>query len=127
MQFGPNSTIYLFTYFFYLFISLFIFSFIYLFTFLFIFLFIYLFGKTILQMYIDVIQPLAIELYMITCLLHAYDTHAKTGQNQLKLIWKSTISTVRAQNQLFEHNINVNWFACDTPSTNQRTGIKNEK
>ena len=41
----------------------------------------------------DVILPLAVEMYMMTCLLHAlhafqdtmYDTHAKTGQNQLKL------------------------------------------
>ena len=40
---------------------------------------------------------------LLSCTI--YDTHAKTGQNQLKLIWKSTISTVRAQYQLFEHNI----------------------
>ena len=50
------------------------------------------------------------------------DTHAKTGQNQLKLVWKSTISAVRAQYQLFEHNINIKWFACDMPSTNKSTG-----
>ena len=46
------------------------------------------------------------------CFMHSmlfsrtnYDTHAKTGQNQLKLIWKSVISGFRAQYQLFEHNI----------------------
>ena len=39
----------------------------------------------------DVILPLAVEMYIITCFLHLlsctiYETHAKTGQNQMKLI-----------------------------------------
>ena len=56
-----------------------------------------------------------------------YDTYAKTGQNQFKLIWKSTITAVQAQYQLFEHNINIYWFAYDVPSADQRIGIKYEK
>ena len=35
----------------------------------------------------DFIQFLAVEMYMLICLLFSstiYDTHAKTGQNQLK-------------------------------------------
>ena len=74
-------------------------------------------------------------MYMVKSLLHVqhaiqrtiYDTHAKTGQNQLKLIWKSTISAVWVLYQLFEHNINIYWLTCDVPSANQRLGIKYEK
>ena len=69
----------------------------------------------------DAIQPLAVHIYVVTCLLHAqyafqqhnYVTHAKTGQNQLKLaVWNKY--------QLFWHNIIIDWFARDVPLTNQR-------
>ena len=77
----------------------------------------------------DVIQPPAVEMYMITCLSVActacfsaaqFIEHAKTGQNQLKLaVWN--------QYQLFGHNIIIYWFARDVPLTNQRTTIWYEK
>ena len=63
----------------------------------------------------DAIQPLAVEIYMITCLL------------QKSMLFRRTIYMYDAQYQLFEHNINIYGFACDVPSTNQRTRIKYEK
>ena len=94
--------------------------------------------KALLHIFVDsedAIQPLAVEMYMVTCLLHAvmlfsrtiYDTHSKTGQNRFKPIWKSTMSAVQAQYQLFGHNINIYGFARDVPLTNQSLDVNNEK
>ena len=67
----------------------------------------------------DVIQPLAVVMYMIRCLLHVPHAFKVSAAQFMTLIQRlvSTISSVRAQYQLFEHNINIFWFACNMLST----------
>ena len=68
------------------------------------------------------LQDLKCTRSHVCCMLFRstiYDTHAKTGQNQLKLIWKSTISAVRAEYQYTGSHV-----TCPRPIREQKLSMK---